>query len=143
MLVEAVLSVWSGAKPLPGDLAGALLGDSSISITQDPELHTRLRQIMSPYFTPEAMQQLSPEIHTTVRKHLARWASESATGDVHGYNAAKLLTFDVIANHVLRLNMDEEEVKVQSKVFQTWTNGFLPPALDLPFLPFGKGLAAR
>lgn len=29
------------------------------------------------------------------------------------------------------------------QVFKQWTDGFMPPAINLPFFPFGRGMAAR
>ena len=48
-------------------------------------------------------------------------------------------------NHkqVLGLGLGAAEVAEFSALFQTWSAGFLPPAVDLPFTPFGRGLAAR
>lgn len=108
---------------------------------QDSDLHTHLRQTMSPYFTTEAVQRLMPNIHTTVQKHMARWAA--ARGPVDGYAACKALTFDVMVNQGLQIGMDDDEVEQYAGIFATWTAGFMPPAIDLPFLPFGKGMKAR
>jgi hypothetical protein len=30
-----------------------------------------------------------------------------------------------------------------AQVFKQWTDGFMPPAINLPFTAFGKGMAAR
>jgi hypothetical protein len=32
---------------------------------------------------------------------------------------------------------------VLAQVFKQWTDGFMPPAINLPFTAFGKGMAAR
>jgi hypothetical protein len=30
-----------------------------------------------------------------------------------------------------------------SRLFQTWSYGFVPPDIDLPFTPMGRGMEAR
>ena len=62
---------------------------------------------------------------------------------VLAYPAVRLLTFDVLVNQVLGLNMAGGEVQQYAGLFQTLVDGFVPPAWDLPFTPYGKGLAAR
>lgn len=39
--------------------------------------------------------------------------------------------------------MGQEEVARYSGLFKTLVDGFVPPAWDLPFTPYGKGMAAR
>ncbi|KAF8064654.1 DED1 [Scenedesmus sp. PABB004] len=131
----------------------ALLGETSVSMLQpaDAELHARLRQVMAPFFTAEAVARAMPAIQATTEAHLARWAQGGAAagsaahagGGVTAYAAARLLTFDILANAALRLGMDGEEVEKFSAVFRTWVDGFMPPAIDLPIFPFGRGMAAR
>eukprot|EP00879_Flechtneria_rotunda_P027586 GHRR01029556.1.p1 GENE.GHRR01029556.1~~GHRR01029556.1.p1 ORF type:complete len:239 (+),score=51.99 GHRR01029556.1:238-954(+) len=118
-----------------------ILGDTSIAMVQNPELHQRLRQIMLPYFTTDAIQRLVPDIQATVQKHLARWAA--ADKPVSAYKGAKKLTFDVMANHALQLGLSDAEVDEYSEVYKTMVDGFKPPAINLPFTAFGKGLKAR
>lgn len=124
--------------------AGQLLGHKQISITQDPDLHTQLRQTMSPFFTAEAVQRLMPNIQATVQKHMARWAAAAAAnGPIDGYAACKALTFDVMVNQGLQIRMDDAEVGEYAGIFATWVAGFMPPAINLPIFPFGRGLKAR
>ncbi|KAF6251874.1 cytochrome P450 [Scenedesmus sp. NREL 46B-D3] len=120
--------------------AEALLGEYSISITQDAQLHSKLRQVMGPTFSPEAVAGLMPGVQQTVAKHVARWAQQ---GSFTAYPAVRLLTFDVLVNQALQLGMDDAEIAHFSTVFKQWVDGFMPPAINLPFTPFGKGMAAR
>eukprot|EP00878_Enallax_costatus_P033860 GHUV01037436.1.p2 GENE.GHUV01037436.1~~GHUV01037436.1.p2 ORF type:complete len:148 (+),score=34.52 GHUV01037436.1:623-1066(+) len=99
--------------------------------------------MMSPYFTTDAMQRLMPGITATIHKHMARWAAESAAGPVDCYAACKDLTFEIIVNQVMRLRMSDLEVKEYSKVFSTLVEGLVPPAINLPIFPFGRGMKAR
>lgn len=62
---------------------------------------------------------------------------------VIGYPAVRALTFDVLVNRVLGLAMSDEEVQQYEELFQVLVGGFVPPAWDLPFTPYGKGLRAR
>lgn len=124
-------------------VAEHLLGGKGITVIEDPDLHTHLRQTMSPYFTIEAVQRLMPNIHETVQKHMTRWAAASAAGPLDGYAACKALTFDVIVNQALQLSMTDDEIEEYSKVFETWVAGFMPPAVNLPLFPFGRGMKAR
>lgn len=129
----------------PCSAAERLLGDQALSMTQDPELHTHLRHTMSPYFTAEAVQRLMPNIHATVQKHMARWAATAAAaaGPIDGWAGCKALTFDIMVNQGMQIAMDDVEVEKYAKVFETWVAGFLPPAINLPIFPFGRGMAAR
>lgn len=98
---------------------------------------------MSPYFTPEAIQRLMPAIHATVQKHMARWAAASNQRPVEAYVACKILTFDVMVNQAVQMDMSDSEVEEYSKIFTVWTAGFMPPPIDLPIFPFGRALKAR
>eukprot|EP00878_Enallax_costatus_P016211 GHUV01017004.1.p1 GENE.GHUV01017004.1~~GHUV01017004.1.p1 ORF type:complete len:388 (+),score=77.49 GHUV01017004.1:1042-2205(+) len=118
----------------------ALLGPNTVTITQDPQLHARLRQLLNPYFTAEAIQYQMPAIHSKVKGHMAGWASEGSLGV---YEAVRLLTFDILVNVSLGLNMSDPELRKYSQVYGEWVDGFMPPAIDLPFFPFGRGMAAR
>eukprot|EP00879_Flechtneria_rotunda_P003605 GHRR01003841.1.p1 GENE.GHRR01003841.1~~GHRR01003841.1.p1 ORF type:complete len:402 (+),score=99.42 GHRR01003841.1:454-1659(+) len=117
-----------------------ILGANSISMTQDPELHKQLREIMVPYFTSESIQRLMPGIQGTVRKHMARWAAQDT---FNGYTSAKMMTFEVISNKALALGFTDSEIQEYSEVFRILVNGFMPPAINLPFTAFGKGLKAK
>jgi hypothetical protein len=44
---------------------------------------------------------------------------------------------------VLEFGMGEAEVSEFSQLFQVWAAGFMPPAIELPFTPLGRGMAAR
>jgi hypothetical protein len=44
---------------------------------------------------------------------------------------------------VLQLGLEEAEVASLSALFQVWLDGFMPPTVELPFTPMGKGMAAR
>lgn len=118
----------------------ALLGEQSISILQDPQLHSKLRQVMGPTFSAEAVAGLMPGVQQTVAKHVGRWAQQDSFA---AYPAARLLTFDVLVNQALGLGMDDDELAHFAKVFKQWGDGFMPPGIDLPFTAFGKGMAAR
>jgi hypothetical protein len=150
--------------------AGDMLGHSSVAITDDLELHARLRQYIGLAFTKEAMQQLLPQLQHTAATHLHRWAcattaatatnsssSSSSNGPaspgalattaygsmVVAYPAVRLLTFEVLVNQALGLGMPDAEVQRYSGLFKTLIDGFIPPAWDVPFTPYGKGLKAR
>lgn len=70
--------------------------------------------------------------------------STTADGSmVMGYGAVRMLTFDVLVNRVLGLGMSDGEVQQYAQLFQTLVDGFVPPAWDVPFTMFGKGLKAR
>ncbi len=143
-----------------------MLGDSAVAITSDLELHARLRQYLGLAFTKETMQQMLPQLQVTAAKHLARWAdattasSTSSTSNVGAsssaplattadgsmvlaYPAVRLLTFEVLVNQALGLCMSDAEVQQYSGLFETLIDGFMPPAWDVPFTPYGKGLRAR
>lgn len=60
-----------------------------------------------------------------------------------GYPAVRMLTFDVLVNRVLGLRMSDAEVQTYAGLFEKLVDGFVPPAWDLPFTPYGKGLQAR
>jgi cytochrome P450 len=93
--------------------AEELLGEYSISITQDPQLHSRLRQVMGPTFSPEAVAGLMPGVQQTVTKHMERWQQQ---GSFKAYPAVRLLTFDVLVNQALGLGMDDAEIASFSAV---------------------------
>ena len=138
-------------------------------MTPDQELHSRLRQYLGMSFTKEATNSMLPQLQATAAAHLARWAAAatdtppavssssssrsaapavglSTTPDgsmVLAYPAVRLLTFDILVNQVLGLNMAGDEVQQCAGLFQTLVDGFVPPAWDLPFTPYGKGLVAR
>jgi hypothetical protein len=59
------------------------------------------------------------------------------------YPAVRMLTFDTLVNSVLGLRMSQEEVCQSAVLFQALVDGFMPPAWDLPFTAYGKGLKAR
>jgi len=150
---------------------GAMMGHSSVSMTGDLDLHARLRQYLGQAFTKEAVQQMLPQLQSTAAAHMARWAgatsistttaSISSSGSsagpappvglattadgsmVVGYPAVRLLTFDVLVNQALGLRMTDAEVQQYAELFETLVDGFVPPAWDLPFTPYGKGLKAR
>lgn len=70
--------------------------------------------------------------------------STTADGSmVVGYPAVRMLTFDMLVNRVLGLDMSDGEVQQYAALFETLVDGFVPPAWDLPFTPYGKGLKAR
>lgn len=145
------------------------MGHSSVSMTGDLELHARLRQYLGQAFTKEAVQQMLPQLQTTAAAHMARWAgatttstaSTSSSGSsagpappaglattadgsmVVGYPAVRLLTFDVLVNQALGLRMTDAEVQQYAGLFETLVDGFVPPAWDLPFTAYGKGMKAR
>jgi hypothetical protein len=144
-----------------------MLGESALSMTQDMELHARLRQYLGLTFTKEAMQQLLPQLQTLAATHLGRLArattgttttsSSSSNGSaspaaltttadgsmVLSYPAVRLLSFEVLVNQALNLSMTDAEIQQYSGLFETLIDGFLPPAWDVPFTPYGKGLKAR
>lgn len=146
-----------------------MLGHSAVAITDDLELHARLRQYIGLAFTKEAMQQLLPQLQHTAATHLHRWAcattaittistTNSSKGQaashagltttaggsmVVAYPAVRLLTFEVLVNQALGLSMTDAEVQQYSGLFKTLIDGFIPPAWDVPFTPYGKGLKAR
>lgn len=93
--------------------AEALLGEQSISILQDPQLHSKLRQVMGPTFSAEAVAGLMPGVQQTVAKHVGRWAQQDSFA---AYPAARLLTFDVLVNQALGLGMDDDELAHFAKV---------------------------
>jgi cytochrome P450 len=103
----------NGGGPGAACPAEALLGEHSISIMQDAQLHSRLRQVMGPTFSPEAVAGLMPGVQQTVAKHVARWAQQ---GSFTAYPAVRLLTFDVLVNQALGLGMDDDEILHFSKV---------------------------
>jgi hypothetical protein len=55
----------------------------------------------------------------------------------------RLLTFDVLVNNVFGLQMCDEEVQQYEALFKDLIGGFVPPAWDVPFTPYGKGVKAR
>jgi hypothetical protein len=147
-----------------------MLGTSSLSTTIDQQLHARLRQYLGMAFTKDAVQQMLPELQGVVAGHMARWAaatnpgssadssSSSSSSGVQalvglvttpdgsmllGYPAVRMLTFDTLVNCVLGLRMSQEEVCQFAVLFQALVDGFMPPAWDLPFTAYGKGLKAR
>lgn len=152
-----------------------MLGETSLVITDDLNLHARLRQIITTSLTKESIQALLPQLQQKAATHLARWAAATAAGSscdssgsssstgntgsmaasstrlpttadgnmIVGYPAVRLLTFDVLVNVVLGLQMSEQEVQQYEVLFKDLIGGFLPPMLDLPFMPYGKGLKAR
>lgn len=150
-----------------------MMGHSSISMTTDQELHSRLRQYMGMAFTDKSVQAMLPDLQATAAAHLQRWAaatagntstgsSSSSTAEAStarpqqagisttpdgrmllGYPAVRMLTFDVLVNRVLGLRMSDAEVQTYAGLFETLMDGFVPPAWDLPFTPYGKGLKAR
>ena len=117
------------------------MGTSSIPMTQDLALHSRLRQILGLSFTKEAINSMLPQLQATAAAHLARWAAAttdtppavssssrsaapavglSTTPDgsmVLAYPAVRLLTFDVLVNQVLGLNMASGEVQQYAGLF--------------------------
>jgi hypothetical protein len=48
-----------------------------------------------------------------------------------------------LVNQALNLSMTDAEIQQYSGLFETLIDGFLPPAWDVPFTPYGKGLKAR
>lgn len=162
----------------------AMLGHSSISMTTDLELHSKLRQYMGMAFTDKSVQAMLPDLQATAAALLARLAaatadststsastgSNSSSGStgaeastdeqqqqqpvglfmaagegrmVLGYPAVRMLMFDVLVNRVLGLRMSDAEVQTYAGLFETLVDGFVPPAWDLPFTAYGKGLQAR
>lgn len=142
-----------------------MLGSASIALTTDLDMHARLRQQVSASFTKDAIQQLLPQLQQTAAVHLERWAAATAasgssagsnggsasaqlatTADgsmLLGYPAARLLTFDVLVNSVFGLQMSDQEVQQYEGLFKDLIGGFVPPAWDVPFTPYGKGVKAR
>jgi hypothetical protein len=141
-----------------------MLGSASIALTTDLDMHARLRQHLSASFTKDAILHLLPQLQQTAAVHLTRWAAATApsgssnrgsasvllrlatTADgsmLLGYPAARLLTFDVLVNNVFGLQMSDQEVQQYEALFKDLIGGFVPPAWDVPFTPYGKGVKAR
>ncbi|GBF88017.1 hypothetical protein Rsub_00729 [Raphidocelis subcapitata] len=118
-----------------------LVGERSVSMVADPEEHARQRALLMPFFSPDVVAAKMPAIQATARRYLAEWVSSPAP--FSAYDGMKRFTFDVLVNQVLELSLDDAEVTEMSRTFQAWARGFLPPAVDVPFTPFGQGMAAR
>lgn len=59
-----------------------------------------------------------------------------------GHPAICLLTFDLLANCVLGLQLSGQHVQQYEGLFRDLEGGLVPPAWNLPFTPYGKGLRA-
>lgn len=69
-------------------------------MTEDLELHVRLRQVLGGAFTRDGVQAMLPGLYDTAAEHLARWAAASSGkgADVEAYPLVRLLTFSVLVN---------------------------------------------
>jgi len=82
--------------------------------------------------------------HPKAERYVASWVESSREGGSFlAYGGMKQFTFDVLVNQVLELGLPPSEVAEMSSLFQTWSGGFMPPDIDLPFTPMGKGMRAR
>jgi len=105
----------------------------------DGEDHLRVKTRVLAAMSLEALQSYSPAISATVRAHVARWRSE---GTVSLVAEARRLAFALVADNVFGVS----DPRAVDRLMHDYTSileatNSLP--INLPFLDFGQGLAAR
>jgi cytochrome P450 len=72
-----------------------LLGKENLLVVKDPERHARLRALLQPAFSADAIKAYLPDIEALVARHLADWQAAGSEG-IKAYPCLKMLTFDFI-----------------------------------------------
>lgn len=117
-----------------------LLGVHNIS-TLTGDAHRERRAQVQPRFKFEAMKDFLPMIHDTACKHMAEWIKKDDIIIVH---AVRDMLFEVIAHFIFSEDVPKLDLSYMSQQFQIWEKGlFSVPFWNLPFLPFGKAIAAQ
>ncbi len=106
---------------------------------RDFEDHRVHRLAMAHAFRRAALQGYVPRIHEITQQHVARMG----TGAVDVYALAKELTLDIAAQVFVGTTMHEQVATLNRCFVQMMRASISPLRLDLPGLPFRKGMAAR
>jgi len=72
-----------------------LLGRDNLLVVKDPVRHAKLRALLQPAFSAEAIKSYLPAIQALVARHLDDWCTAGPDG-IKAYPCLKMLTFDFI-----------------------------------------------
>lgn len=75
--------------------AAQLLGFDNLLVVKDSQRHAKLRALLQPAFSGDAIKTYLPAIDVLVARHLADWHAAGQDG-VKAYPRLKMLTFDFI-----------------------------------------------
>lgn len=72
-----------------------LLGKDNLLVVKDPVRHAKLRALLQPAFSADAIKTYLPAIEALVARHLGDWQAAGPEG-IKAYPRLKMLTFDFI-----------------------------------------------
>jgi cytochrome P450 family 26 subfamily A len=131
-----------------------LLGKNSLSILTG-KAHKRMRSALIPVFQPHHLRQYVECMNEIVKEHLAKeWTTtpapvkgsrRPATKKICARDEMKTLTFKIIADLVLGLDLDKERDTVEelNQLFDVWLKGLFMPAIKIPGSPYLAALKAH
>lgn len=126
-----------------------LLGKNSLSVLTG-KAHKRLRSALIPVFQPKHLKEYVLRMNEIVREYLLKeWRCSGTTSlttkRIVVRDEMKTLTFEIIAELVLGLDLDKDRktVKELNELFIIWLDGLFMPAIKIPGSPFVKALRAH
>eukprot|EP00878_Enallax_costatus_P032359 GHUV01035559.1.p1 GENE.GHUV01035559.1~~GHUV01035559.1.p1 ORF type:complete len:428 (+),score=123.78 GHUV01035559.1:560-1843(+) len=118
-----------------------LVGLQSLLAVQQPR-HTFMRTLIAPAFTQTAVEALIPRMVSVISAYLETWAQSGQP--VLAEPQLRSLTFDLICAVTFGREYSPAELQHMKDLFATWATGLVAwPPLQLPFLQYGKAMAAR
>jgi cytochrome P450 len=117
-----------------------ILGPQGTS-TLTGEAHRERRRLMQSRLKFESMQDFAPAIKASAERHLAQWVAQKPLTVLP---VMRSLMFEIIALFIFSEDSQNLDLTYLSEQFRIADSGlFAFPAVDLPFLPFGKSMRAK
>ncbi len=107
---------------------------------QDGDEHARNRNLMMPAFNANGVRAYFDVMHNISNQYIQRWATE---GTASMYERFRQLTFDVMGRLIFGVDVNQDNKRLGALNEQLSRGVISFPRLNLPFLPYGKGLQAR
>jgi cytochrome P450 len=115
----------------------SLLGESLF--VQDGEEHRAKRRLLMPAFHKQALHNYLATMEEITARYLEKWEH---LGHFRWLDEFKQFTFEIASILMAGTEPGAETARL-SRYFVTMTSGFLTLPVNVPWLPYGKAIAAR